>query len=56
MTGYPLLRDGHLERLFGRDLTRGGWVVDIPAPANDDAMMELIDPALFWPRKPRDGR
>ena len=37
----------HLERVFGRDLRNNGWEVDVPAPANDDAMFDSLDPGFL---------
>lgn len=36
----------HLERLFGRDMHRSGWQIDIQSPANDDTLQRSIDPAM----------
>lgn len=42
----PLPAD-HLERLFGRDLTSNGWQVDVPAAANDDDWVDIVDPSFL---------
>lgn len=37
----------HLERLFGRDLTRNGWQVELPTAANDDDWIDIVDPSFL---------
>jgi|TARA_R100001163_G_scaffold62048_1_gene52494 hypothetical protein len=42
----PLPKD-HLDRLFGRDMQYSAWQIDVPAPANDDAMISAMDAAIL---------
>ncbi len=56
MTHQMPLPGDHLDRLFGRNMQYSGWTVDIPAPANDDAMLINIDPALLLSMFKRGNR
>lgn len=54
--GHPaFLPKDHLERLFGRDMHRGSWWVDVPEPANDHdlAPEDLLFLALAKKRRGR---
>lgn len=47
MMTAEILPEDHLERLFGRDLKGIGWTVEFPEPANDDILLNAVDPAIL---------
>ena len=56
MIAATTLPEDHLDRLFGRDLRSAGWQVDVPAPANDDDLINIVDPSFILSLLKRRGR